>query len=95
MTIEWRDATSYKRGGKGENEEPRTWEIESGTMRVVVTRHLDYPGDWLMRCDEIGCHSSVLKSRDITAAKLEALERVRMRGEAILARVVKMMEAAR
>lgn len=95
MTIGWKDITSYPRSGRKPGEEPRTWEITSGTMRVVVTRHLDHPGDWLMRCDEIGCHGSVLKSRDIDAAKREALERVRMRAEAILARVAKMMEATR
>jgi hypothetical protein len=88
---EWKDTTGYMRGGPKPGEEPRTWEIQSGTMRVVVTRHLDYPGDWLMRCDEIGCHGSVLKSRDADAAKREALERVLMRGEAIVSRVKRLI----
>lgn len=91
MTIEWRDITTRKRDGRVE--EPRTWEIVSGTLRVVVTRHLDHPGEWLMRCDEIGIGLSPLKSRDIEEAKLEALSRVRTRGEAILARVMKMLRA--
>lgn len=86
MTIEWNDITGTP-GWYGE-----TWAIASGAMCVVVTQHPHFPGDWLMRCDEIGCHGSALKSRDITSAKREALERVRVRGEAILARVAKMQE---
>jgi hypothetical protein len=47
----------------------------------------------LLQCDEIGIGLSPLASRDIEAAKREALERVLMRGQAIVARVSKRLGA--
>lgn len=91
---EWKDTTSYGRGGPKPGEEPSAWQITLGTMRVVVTRHINHdPADWIMRCDEIGLGLFPLASRDIEAAKREALERVLMRGQAIVARVSKMLGA--
>lgn len=44
----WDDATPYSQGDKIRT--PRTWELTAHPLRVVVTRHVDYPPDvWLVR----------------------------------------------
>lgn len=61
-------------------ETPRTWEMllgrRSGSIRIVVTRHIHYsPDDWVLAC-EPWFTSYVLKSKEIEDAKREAIERV-------------------
>lgn len=85
--TKWRDITSYSRG---ENPKiPRTYDLELGALRIVVTRHFHYPPDvWTFYCREIGFTESVeLKSRDITEAQKEALYRAQSRLVAMLAKV--------
>lgn len=49
--IEWRDATSYSRGA---NHAPDSWECNIGGFRVwISSRHLYYPGRWVMNCDDL------------------------------------------
>lgn len=46
---EWKDATSYSQ--EEEERVPRAWSTRLGKLRVVVTKHIRYPGHWVMHCD--------------------------------------------
>ena len=68
-----------------------THKIECDGYSIVVTRHMDYPKDaWVLRCDR---HMRVLTSRDIDAAKDEALRIVRNRFQGIVTAIDQVMEA--
>jgi len=72
---EWKDITSFSQGEKDRT--PRTWQIQVGRVRVVVTRHIHYsPTAWLLRCENFGIEE-VLASSDIEDAKKEALATIR------------------
>lgn len=71
----WKDISSYSRNDKDRT--PKTWEFAGVGVRVVVTRHMDYSPDvWLARCEP---YFSIveLKSKDIAAAKNEAMNLVK------------------
>lgn len=72
--MSWTDATAYSRDERGKVE-PRTWELllNGGNATLIVTRHRDYPGSWVMRAH--GCLSWMreLKARELEAAKTEAI----------------------
>jgi hypothetical protein len=75
---EWKDETSYSRGDT--KREPRTWTIKHGEgsvtpLRVTVTRHINYPGEWLLVCRELNLQLA-LGSEDIEGAKTEALKSI-------------------
>ena len=76
-TPEWEDTTSYSRDAK---REPRTWTIKYGEesvtpLSVTVTRHINYPGEWLLVCRELNLQLA-LGSEDIEGAKTEALKSI-------------------
>jgi len=66
----WKDQSSFSRGDKDRT--PKTWEFTSHGVRLVVTRHIDYPGVWIARCDP-WFSILELKSTDIEKAKKEAI----------------------
>ena len=70
----WEDITSFSRVDKDRT--PRTWSmaLASGT-RLVVTRHIDYPGKWIIRCNPY-IDMQVLRSDDIDKAKEEAIKMI-------------------
>ena len=74
--TQWKDATSYSRGERGQTE-PRSWEIRMGheyVVNVTVTRHIDYGNDaWLMLCFPLFPKGKLLESKDLADAKVEAL----------------------
>src|SRR5690606_15197937 len=76
--LTWKDTTSYSQGERG-TIEPRTWTISTGDvllrLDVTVTRHIDYPGEWLLICRQLNMRFA-LKSEDLGAAKSEALKAV-------------------
>ena len=51
----WKDITGYSHGERGEIE-PKSWMIECGDLRVVVTRDLFYcyRGEWYVRSESCG-----------------------------------------
>lgn len=78
--VEWHDITSYGRGGPKLDEEPSTWACESGTVRVIVTRHIVYgPREWVMRCDALSTGLVSLGELSADEARAAALRLVRRR----------------
>ena len=71
---EWKDVTPWKSHDKDQSE-PRTWEIRSGNVRVVVTRMHGLKG-WFMHRAALGINDAQLGSANIDDAKREAIDRV-------------------
>jgi predicted YcjX-like family ATPase len=93
--LTWKDTTSYSQGSRGQSE-PRSWTISTGEtllrLDVTVTRHLDYPGEWLLVCRQLDMRHA-LKSDELEAAKAEALKDIAWELERHL-ETVKRMQAA-
>lgn len=93
--LTWEDTTSYSRGERG-TIEPRAWTISTGDvllrLDVTVTRHIDYPGEWLLICRQLNVRHA-LKSEELEAAKVEALKSVAWELERHLETVRRMQEA--
>ncbi len=73
--LQWVDTTSYSQSG---SREPRSWTIETGgvfSLSVTVTRHIHYPGEWLVQCRQLGLQVA-LRSEELDDAKAEALDTV-------------------
>jgi len=69
----WEDDTSYSRSET--NRVPAVWGLKTKTMRISVHRHIHYPPDmWLCSCGLFD--KLALESKDIDAAKAEALRKV-------------------
>ena len=77
MDIEWTDTTGYSRGERGAVE-PKTWNATRCGVRVVVTRHMDYPSDvWTLYVIGLKFSRIALVNEDIDDAKVEAIAHVR------------------
>lgn len=76
----WMDISSYSRGDV--DRPPKTVEIRFKDLRIVVTRHIDAPGKWILRCDPF-YNMHVLESTELEEAKREALERVLFQVESL------------
>lgn len=77
----WEDVTSYSRGDTDRT--PRSWKYDAGGLKIVVTRHIDYPGTWILRC-EPWFSARQLESDDVESAKAEALGLVREKVRIVL-----------
>lgn len=71
--MAWTDTTSYSRDS--EDREPRTWELQVHSFRMVVTRHIDFPGRWLWACEPF--QQQVWPDMPADEAKEVAVERLR------------------
>jgi len=71
MATNWTDITSYSRG---ERKEPRTWELQLPWIIIIVTRHKDYPGKWLMNCRQLCLDMHELTAKEIGDAREEAVK---------------------
>lgn len=78
----WKDTTSYSQGDT--KREPRVWTLQAGHLRIMVHRHIDCPGDWLLSCADAGFDRRWLSASDVEAAKAQALTLVRARLTAAL-----------
>jgi hypothetical protein len=72
----WTDVTAYSRDERGKVE-PRTWELTVGAARLVVTRHRDYPGSWVMCGYGILSFQRELKAKTALGAQMEATKVLR------------------
>lgn len=71
----WRDVTSYSQ--RDEKRIPERFELRTPSLRIVVGRHIDYPGKWTISCYDLGVGSAYpreLVASELEAAKLEALD---------------------
>lgn len=46
--MEWKDITSYSKGERGKVE-PSTLELRLGERRVIICKHRDYSGEFIIR----------------------------------------------
>ena len=70
---DWKDVTSYSGGRRG-NQEPQSWSLQLPWIILIVTRHVDYePDQWLLNCHQLGLKMEEMRSKDIEAAKKEAV----------------------
>ena len=69
---EWKDITSYSRGG---SRVPTTWQIRDDQITVtVVFGHRDLPGAWCFHCPQLGIDTHQLpKATTEQEAKRDAL----------------------
>lgn len=87
----WKDVTSY--GGGTGPKVPTTWELISGHLRVVVTRHIHYdPEAWVLRCPAVGIDLQELKEPDLEDAQREAIRLVYVRIENLVADVSEIID---
>jgi hypothetical protein len=71
---QWKDVTSYSQNDT--HRIPASWELKVGSLSIIVTRYIHYnPDDWLLHCGEV-FDRKLLKSKDIEAAKQEAIKLV-------------------
>ena len=49
MALKFKDISSYSQSDKDRT--PHSFEARVGGFRLVVTRHIHYPEQWLLRCD--------------------------------------------
>ncbi len=71
--IDWIDRTSYSVGERDQIE-PRTWELLLPLCSIVVTRHIQYGDNWVLRCQDIGVDKKTLEATEGDAAKLEGVK---------------------
>jgi len=77
--IEWKDATSYRRGRSGKDE-PRTFTAEVGAHDITVTRYHGIPDDWFLLSRSLGISThQKLGTNDIEEAKAKALNAMKQR----------------
>jgi len=86
--IQWKDASKYDQRDK--ERIPNTWKVIINGFEVIVTRNIDYPDVWFLRCRTLDIDLRALRSNDIVYAKHEAILIFKME---LLDRVGKMQEA--
>jgi len=84
--IIWKDVTSYSRDAV--KRIPGTFECELSNYRLVVTRHFDYPGQWLLRCVFgkfciADCPVEEAQAQALTIFKQQALDQINALEKAI------------
>lgn len=70
--ITWKDKTSYSQSERGKVE-PRTWAAKIGMdYEVVISRHIHYPGSWIVYIRSV-IDTTDLLTDDLETAKQRAL----------------------
>lgn len=77
--MKWNDVSSYSRSEA--KREPKSVEASAGGLKMVVTRHIHYPGKWVVSCAPF-FDTRELSSVELDAAKVEATNLVRAKLEA-------------
>lgn len=72
----WEDTTSYSRSRE---RVPATFQLTLPDLRVIVTRHIHFPGTWLLICEQASFDKFDLRTNDVDRAKATALRLVRDR----------------
>jgi hypothetical protein len=84
----WKDISSYSQSDK--ERIPKTFKCTISKYSLLVTRHRDYPGQWLLRCDGMfyeipieDCSAQAARAQAFTLFKQHALELIKELEEAI------------
>ena len=71
--MAWQDISTYSKYEVKRT--PSTWATDIVNIRVIVTRHIDYPKDvWLLMCGILGQKLVVLSTGTAEDAQHKALE---------------------
>lgn len=71
----WRDITSFSRDEKDRT--PRTFQADVLGTRLIVTRHIDYPGKWcVVSHGDVSMTITPLVAESADGAKLAARNRM-------------------
>lgn len=52
--MPWKDVTSRSRYEL--KTEPRSWELQTADLRIVLTHHIHSPGKWVLKCEPFFRH---------------------------------------
>lgn len=55
------------------------WDYETEELKICIHCHMNYPGDRILSCQDVGIEKKVLFSKDIELAKEEAIAKVKMK----------------
>lgn len=80
--MKWIDVTSYSRGERGVVD-PRAWQLDECSFRVVVYTSRQLPGLWFVTCHDLRIESAQLVVVGPDAAQEAGLAYVRSRLQAI------------
>lgn len=82
----WVDATRYMCGGDHGLKIPTNWELKLPTLTITIARHPHHPPDvWVLFCRDVRIEGCALRARELELAKIEALNLVRRRLNAMTA----------
>ena len=69
--MKWKDTTIHSQSDTAR--ETGVVECSAGDLRIVVHRHIEAPGRWLLTCEPTLYKHCHLKADELEAAKKEAL----------------------
>lgn len=88
--MQWKDTTSYSQ--REVDRVPRSWSCDIAKTDVTIFRHIHYPPDiWLIKCNYLGIKRE-LSSKEVEAAKSEAVALVKGEIEKKIAELQKKLE---
>lgn len=69
----WKDTTSYRRGSAPRV--PQTFRLYVHSVTITVSRHIHYPGTWVMLSDPLFSYNGTLdlETDDLVEAKQKAI----------------------
>lgn len=72
IVASWKDVTSYSRDSIERT--PTCHAIEHDQLRISVTcGHIYHRGEWVMHCRQLGIDTKLLKAKNLSDAKAEAV----------------------
>jgi hypothetical protein len=68
----WKDISGYSQSDKVR--EPKTLELKVGGLEVVVTKHIHYGDEIILRCMDVGINEKALGVTTLEEAKIKAID---------------------
>lgn len=77
--AKWKDSTSYSQSAPRGTVEPRSWDLDTKSLRITVHRLHGLPDAWFVSAYDLSFERHDLHTTDLVVAKERALEMVRAR----------------
>lgn len=68
----WKDISSYSQRDKVR--EPKTMQLKVDGLKVVITKHIDWGNEIILRCNDVGISEKGLGVVTLEKAKVKALD---------------------